>query len=148
MIMCKDYNKPTTHRELMNAVKDVDKNFLTLLQTLVSFKGESNKPINKKDLETYPLFKDIPIGDLVTIIRRKNLFNDYLNFDTFMKKGGAFGKHFHDDIIESAEIIKGKVIDKIDNKIYNEGDVMHFEKGVKHEPIALEYTVLKVLFKS
>jgi len=146
--MCSDYKKPNTHRELMDAVKDVDENFLTLLQSLISFKGKSNKPINKKELEAYPFFKEIPVSDLVTIVRRKNIFHNYLNFDTFMKKGGAFGNHFHDDIIESAEIIKGKVIDKIDNKVYNEGDVMQFEKGQKHEPIALEYTVLKVLFKS
>ena len=146
--MCNDYRKPTTHKELMDAVKDVDDNFVTLLQTLVSFKGESDKPINKKDLETYPFFKEIPMGELVTIVRRNNLFGDYLNFDTFMKKGGAFGNHFHEDIIESAEIIKGKVIDKIDNKVYKNGDVMHFDKGEKHEPVALEYTVLKVLFKS
>ena len=146
--MCNDKSKPTTHKELMKAVKDVDENFITLLQSLLSFRGESDKPINKKELESYPLFEEIHLSELVTIVRRNNVFGDYLNFDTFMKKGGAFGKHFHNDIIESAEIIRGKVIDKVDNKVYYEGDVMHFDKNQKHEPIAMEYTVLKVLFKS
>jgi hypothetical protein len=147
--MCNDFNnKPTTHAELMKAVKDVDDNFVTLLQSLLSFRGESDKPINKKDLESYPLFEKIYLSELVTIVRRNNVFGDYLNFDTFLKKGGAFGEHIHNDIIESAEIIKGKMIDKIDGKIYYEGEVMHYDKGQRHEPVALSETKLKVLFKS
>ncbi|MGB1216437.1 MAG: hypothetical protein ACPG5P_01090 [Saprospiraceae bacterium] len=69
------------------------------------------------------------------------------NFDTIMLKGGEFGKHFHEDVIESAEVLSGKMLDKITGEVYHKNDVMHYEKGEHHTPIALEDTVLKVIFK-
>lgn len=145
--MCIEHLKKASHKDIMQAVKEVDSNFITLLQTLDAFNGHTEKPINRYDLLSYPFFKWIPLNEYVKIRRRNNYFKTYLNFDTKVKKGGAFGKHFHNDIIENAEIIEGEMIDKVNGKIYKSGEIMHYEKGEKHEPEALEDTILKVIFK-
>lgn len=95
----------------------------------------------------FPLLEWVKLNDKVSIRRRKMLFKTYINFDTKIKAGGEFGEHFHDDVIESTEIIKGTILDLYDNTTYGENDVMHYEKGEKHTPIAIEDTLLKVIFK-
>ena len=64
-----------------------------------------------------------------------------------MEKGGCFGEHFHDDIIESAEVVYGELLDTSTDEVFKKGDVAHYEKGVKHTPVATEKCLLHVLFK-
>ena len=123
-----------SHDRLLNAVKRFNTK-------------ESVKPINRADLETFPFMVWVKINDNVEVRKRKNRFDTLLNFDTRMKKGSEFGEHFHDDIIESTEVISGKLLDLIDDKIYESGDVAHYGRGIKHTPIATEDTLLHVLFK-
>ena len=118
-----------------------------MMSTLNNFNGVSNDPINYKDLIDFPLLEWKVLNDKVKIRRRNMLFGDYINFDTEIKGGGEFGKHFHLDVIESCEIIKGSMLDLYDNKVYHKNEVMHYEKGEVHKPIALEDSVLKVIFK-
>lgn len=123
-----------SHSMLVNAVDRFNNN-------------EAVKPINRQDIESFPLGVWVSINDKIKVRKRKNRFKTYLNFDTVMEKGAEFGEHFHNDIIESCEVISGKLIDMLDNKIYNIGDVAHYDKGTKHKPVATEKTLLHVLFK-
>lgn len=107
----------------------------------------ATRPINIKDLETFPLHKWIPLNDKVDIRKRKKRFGNYLCFDTRMKENGRFGQHFHNDIIESTEVIYGEMLDTTNNEIYKAGDIAHYEKGEIHTPIATKDTLLHVLFK-
>ena len=109
---------------------------------------EATIPINKADLESFPFMTWHSLNDFIQIRKRGNRFDGYLCFDTKMKKGGAFGEHFHDDIIESCEIITGEMLDAYDGRVYLPGMVAHYEKGEKHIPIALKDTMLHVLFKT
>lgn len=131
-------------------VNEMNEAHSCLVRTLEAFNGENVRPINKASLMSFPLFKWVYLDETtkkVRICRRKMLFGDHFNFDTEMEEGGEFGKHFHADLIESAEVIKGRMKDMVDGKIYSEGDVMHYEKGERHTPIALEKSMLKVIFK-
>jgi len=132
--------------DIMNAIRNSHKN---LLSTVKSFNNEVKKqnPINKKDLDSFPLFVWVDVNEKIKVRKRKNVFGEYLNFDTIIEIGGEFGSHFHNDVIESCEVISGKIQDLEDGKIYLEGDIMHYDKGHPHTPIALEKSVLKVLFK-
>lgn len=109
--------------------------------------SKANTPINRADLESFPLMSWINLNEKVKVRKRKNRFNSYLAFDTLMKKGGKFGEHFHEDIIESAEVVSGEMIDTTTNSVYKEGDIAHYEKGIKHTSIATTDTLLHVLFK-
>lgn len=102
-------------------------------------------PINRVDLDSFPYMVWKPVNDLIDVRKRKKLFKNYLNFDTRMKAGAKFGNHFHDDLIESVEVIYGELIDG--DNIYKKGDVAHYEKGQYHSPIATQDTLLRVLFK-
>lgn len=143
-VLVMDYSQ--NRIDILTAIRDSHK---TLLRTVKAFNNDL-KPsggINKKDLEAFPLFVWVDLNENIKVRKRKNVFGEYLNFDTEIKMGGEFGRHFHDDIIESCEVISGKMQDAEDGAIYEVGDIMHYEKGEPHIPIALEYTVLKVLFK-
>ena len=129
-------------------VKAVKKDYEALQGAIQSFNGESATAINRKELDSFPLGKWVVINDKVKVRKRKSRFGDYLNFDTIVEEGGEFGKHFHDDLIESTEIIYGSMTDLKDGEVYNEGDVMHWENGINHTPIATKKTRVHVLFKS
>ena len=141
------FRKYFIKENLDEKLKSIDKSYNSLITVLDAFNGEVEMPIGRNKLEGFKMLKWEALNSKVKIRRRKNLFGNYLNFDTVMKKGGEFGRHFHDDIIESCEIISGKMKDLETGEIYEEDDVMHYEKGEHHTPIALEDTVLKVIFK-
>ena len=147
--MCKDtvYNYMLKQKTLREQIAEVDKFHKDLMEVLDMFNGKKILPINYNQLLKFPLFEWVALNDKVSIRRRKMLFGDHINFDTKILKDGEFGKHFHDDVIESTELRSGKLIDKEDNKIYYAGDVMHYDKGVSHRPVALEDTILRVIFK-
>lgn len=120
-----------------------------LLTSIEAFNGESeNNIINRNNLSDFPLLKWVDLNDKVRVRRRKNIFGNYLNFDTKMEKGGEFGAHFHEDMIESCEIIDGCVLDSLTNERFYSHDVMHYNKGVIHRPVALKDSILKVIFKT
>ena len=104
-------------------------------------------PINRSDLMNFPLMQWFELNDKVFIRRRKNRFKDYLCFDTKIEANGELGEHFHADIIESVEVISGKMHDSATGLDYFTGDIAHFEKGEIHTPIASEKTLLHILFK-
>ena len=147
MCVGKEYNYKEKHKNLMDRVSAIELEYIDLMEVLDSFNKGDDKPINKDDLEKFPLLEWVNLNEYISIRKRKKLFKDYLNFDTKLKKGGEFGEHFHDDIIENAEVISGKMLDSLDGSIYEVNDIMHYEKGQKHTPVALEDTLLKVIFK-
>jgi len=126
----------------------VEAEYLRLQTAIEAFQGKGTKEVTKEQLAAFELFKWYEVNPGVWIRRRANRFETLLNFDTTMVEGGEFGTHFHGDIIESFEILEGKVKDLIDNKIYSKGDVVNYLSGQKHHPMALEYTELNVLFKA
>lgn len=124
-----------THERLVNAV------------SLFNSK-KAIKPINKEQLKSFPFFKWIPLNDKVKVYRKRDRFKEgYLCFDTVMEEGGEFGEHFHDDLIESTEVVSGEMFDTFNQRYYKVNDVAHYDKGQKHTPIATKKTVLHVLFK-
>ena len=141
------YDYKDKHLKLKIQMHKLDSDHSNLMGILEAFNGKTHEPINYNDLLKFPLFEWVDLNCKVAIRRRNMLFKEYINFDTEIKKGGEFGKHFHSDVIESAEIIEGKVLDKNDGEVYEEGDVMHYEKNQHHTPIALIDSKLKVIFK-
>lgn len=129
------------------AYKKVKEDFNNLISIISAFNGKIHIPINKEDLIKFPIGAWVLVNELVRIRRRKQRFGDHLNFDTIMEKGGEFGSHFHEDMLESCEIEYGEMKDLEDNRIYKKGDVMEYDKGQHHTPIATKKTRLHVLFK-
>lgn len=128
--------------------EDLEKSHLKLREAVNGFNSKkAKKPINRDDLESFPLMVWVSLNEDIEVRKRNNRFGNFLNFDTKMKEGAKFGEHFHDDIIESAEVITGELLDTYDDKVYKKGDVAHYEKGQIHTPIALVETLLHVLFK-
>jgi hypothetical protein len=124
-----------THERLVNAVNLFNAH-------------KAVKPINEDQLRQFPFFKWIPLNDKVKVYRRNDRFNgSQLCFDTVMEKDGEFGEHFHDDMIESTEVVSGEMYDTFQQRYYKEGEIADYGKGKKHTPIATKRTVLHVLFK-
>lgn len=144
-------NSKMCEKNIFVDTRDIEKDYNNLISrldnVLSTFRGHSSKPINYNDFEAFPLFEWISLDEKVKIQRRKMHFGDYLNFHCTLKKGGRFNEHFHEDIIESTEVIKGKVLDLMTAEMYNEGDVLTYGTNEKHDVIALEDTEIKVLFK-
>ena len=118
-----------------------------LKRTIDAFNGVIHTPINKKDLGLFEFGRWYDLNDKVRVKRRKQRFHSLLCFDTEVKEGGEFGRHFHEDLIESCDIVYGEMKDLEDGEIYREGDIMEYSKGKAHQPIALKKTKLHVLFK-
>lgn len=106
------------------------------------------EPINKEKLKSFPFHQWIDLNKDVKVYRRFDRFKEgYLSFYTIMEKGGEFGEHFHNDLIESTEVVKGEMYDTYDQSYYRKGDIAHYDRGQKHTPIATKKTLLDVLFK-
>ena len=136
-------------KNVEQTMEEVEMKFCSLMNTISMFnKKTSKKPIDKAQLAMFPYGVWIELNHKVRVRRRKNRFKEgYLCFDTDMESGGEFGEHFHNDLIESTEVIQGEMYDTYDEKYYREGDVAHYDKGQKHTPIATKKTILHVLFK-
>lgn len=132
---------------IMASMQSAHDSMMSVLDSFNGINKEEQHQINKEDLNLFPVLEWVELNDKIRIRRRKMLFGNYFNFDTELKSGGEFGEHFHQDLIESAEIISGSMLDVLDNEVYRAYDIMHYEKGEKHKPIALENTILKVIFK-
>lgn len=143
--MC-DKNKKSN---VVQTMEMVESKFTTLIDTIALFnEDEAIIPINREQLKEFPFFEWKEINDKVKVFRKRDRFKEgYLCFDTIMEPKGAFGEHFHSDLIESTEVVYGVMYDSYDGKYYRKGDVVHYEKGQKHTPIAKEKTRLHVLFK-
>jgi len=129
-------------------LRSIDSSHQRLIKAVKGFNSEkATHPINKRELADFPFMVWVELNEYVKVRKRANRFTDYLCFDTFMKKDGEFGEHFHDDIIESTEVVYGELLDTSDGKVYKDGQVAHYEKEIKHTPIATKDTLLHVLFK-
>lgn len=129
-------------------LREIEMSYQKFTEAILNFNDEdSSKPINKEALNTFPLMQWVNLNPKVKVRKRNNRFGDHLCFDTKMGIGGRFGEHFHEDIIESTEVIYGQMLDTYTGTVYRDGDVAHYEKGEKHTPIAQEETLLHVLFK-
>ena len=103
---------------------------------------------SRRDLMLFPELVWVNINKDVKVRRKKMRFGDHIVFEGILKKGGVFFEHFHDDSIESTEILFGSLKDLNDNnRVYKQHDVMHFEKNKVHTIVALEDTELNIIFK-
>ena len=146
--MCTNKTNTTFVDYRTDLLKSIEYTHNKLVEAVNMFNSPiATKPINREDLDSFPLMEWIDIGGGILIRKRKNRFSHYLNFDTKMSKGSEFGEHFHEDIIESCEVIEGELYDTSTNEFYRKGDVAHYDKGIRHTPRATEETLLHVLFK-
>jgi len=125
----------------------VDTSFNEMSRAISRHLDKSTKPINAKGLDAFPLGKWEKLGDDIKAKKKRNRFLSYLSFDIKMEEGARFAEHFHSDVIESTEVIEGEMLDTTSGILYVKGDVAHWDKDVKHTPVALKYTKLHVLFK-
>jgi hypothetical protein len=109
--------------------------------------NETNESINYIDIDSFPTNVWINLGDYIKVKKRNNRFGNLLNLDVHMKSGAKFSEHFHDDAIESTEVIYGEMLDVTTNTIYEKGAVVDYSFSVKHKPVALKETLLHVLYK-
>ena len=154
--MCKDMFKTIKYenKSINEICEHIDNDFNNLVSIIDAFNGVIDRPINKKDLESFPFMIWQNLGGGVWVRKRNNRFGNLLNFDTKMIPSEAedgepkFGDHFHDDIIESCEIVEGWLKDRrVPKAKYVKGDVVNWHKGERHEPFTKVYTFLHVLFK-
>lgn len=148
--MCTQESKTLTQENYRKElIKSIDATHERLRNAVSLFNaGVAKKPINEEELRKFPFFEWIVLNHKVKIMRRKDRFNGrYLCFDTIMEEGGEFGEHFHEDLIESTDVVYGEIFDTHCQKYFKKGDVVDYSKGIKHTPIATKETLLHVLFK-
>lgn len=118
-----------------------------LISALDSFNGGGDHIVTKKTLQSFKIMEWVDLNPRVRIRRRENLHGDVLVFDTVMQPKGEFGMHLHPDCTETCDVITGTLIDLMHNAEFKQGETAYFDSGVKHIPISLTHTVLKVYFK-
>jgi len=141
-------------KDLKKQLGDLNSQYDGLVQVLDNMNRKNSGKQSREDLEQFPFLKWIPLNELVNIRRKANRFLTYLYFESILKKGGKFSKHFHPDLIESTEVLKGRIIDRCDKstgpegRIYYKHEVMHFAYGQMHDIEALDDgTHINVIFK-
>ena len=127
--------------------KQLEVSYKELSNAVSRLLTKSTAPINAEGLEAFPLGRWKQIGSSIRAKKKRNRFLSYLSFDIEMDEGAEFAEHFHSDVIESTEVLEGEMLDTTTGILYIEGDVAHWEKDVKHTPVALKDTKLHVLFK-
>ena len=134
---------------LRDELIDLEKYHYNLVNTIESYNGSGYKNvINRSELAEFPMLVWVELNDKVSMRRRRNIFKNYLNFDTKMSEGGELGIHFHSDMIESCEVIDGLMLDLVNNKEFKAHDIMHYDKGEQHHPVAIKDSILKIIFKT
>lgn len=146
--MCKPESKIKSQDYKIALRAKINNSHNLLADTIKLFNATNGKkPINKDQLKAFPIGVWVSLNDKVRARRRRDRFEGYLCFDTEMDEGGEFGEHFHDDLIESTEVVYGEMYDTSNGETYKAGDIAHYDKGESHTPIATKKTVLHVLFK-
>lgn len=107
-----------------------------------------NKPINVEDLDAFPFGEWVHLSKNISAKKRANRFGSLLSFDIKMNKDAKFSEHFHEDAIESTEVVEGEILDTSSGIVYKKGNVAQYEHGIPHTPVATKDTELHVLFKS
>ena len=134
-----------------NIIEAINSDYTDLQQKVNNrLLGIVKKPINYDDLKSYKINEEVWLTSKICFVRRADRFkgkDTLLSFEVMMKKGGKFGKHFHNDVIESSEVISGELHDLVDGRKYKAGEVLHYNKNKEHTPVALEKSFLHVLFK-
>ena len=135
------------YRSLLMA--EVEASQKRLLNAIHKYNNNDIKiPLEKEDLVSFPLGIWIVINNHIRVKKRKNRFYSYLNFMVEMNNNTELGVHFSANLLESAEVLDGEVLDvDDDNKIYKKGDVAEWKKGEKHKLISKGKSKLHVLFK-
>lgn len=118
-----------------------------LISALDSFNGGGDHVVTKKTLQSFPIMEWVDLNPKVSIRRRQNLHGDVLVFDTVMQPKGEFGMHLHPDCTETCDVISGCLADLMTNDEYTEGQSVFYEAGVKHIPVSITNTTLRVYFK-
>tara|TARA_R110000851_G_scaffold299121_1_gene454992 strand:+ start:449 stop:919 length:471 start_codon:yes stop_codon:yes gene_type:complete len=119
---------------------------LELKRALNSFNGVTVVPVDWGDLDSHPLNEWVQLNERVEIIKRFSSEN-LLVFDTIMVAGGNFGWHSHGDCVEEFEVVSGVLKDLDTKTVYGAKDVVIFDMGVEHTPVAIEDCVLSIKFK-
>lgn len=152
-------HEPVEDTFLSIKIKEAEKQYSDIL----NIRKELNKSIHggknvvslsKEALKNFPLMKWQKLAEGVMSRRRNVHFPDPFNpdkeiwnFDTQMIEGAMFGKHFHPDLMESCEAVRGSFINDTTGRIYKEGDIALFPHNETHEVRALENCLLRVLFR-
>lgn len=100
----------------------------------------------KTDFNTW-----IDLGNGVKFMRiykqdKPLFFITEMNPENSPKKIAEFGKQWH-DCIEECKVIKGHMIDLIDDKEYLEGETAVYEANQKHKPVSKVFSIFEVEFK-
>jgi len=118
-----------------------------LISALDNFNGGGDHVVTKATLAKFPIMEWVELNPKVMFRRRNNLLNDILVFDTVMQPKGEFGMHLHPDCNETCDVISGRLADLMNNTEFAEGETAFYEAGVKHIPVSLTDTTLRVYFK-
>lgn len=82
-----------------------------------------NKPINVEDLDAFPFGEWVHLSKNISAKKRANRFGSLLSFDIKMNKDAKFSEHFHEDAIESTEVVEGEILDTSSGIVYKKGNV-------------------------
>lgn len=140
--------KPHLREERNQILSDMQIKHNTFVKMIDGWDFDSENDFTKDDMRGFPIMEWMELKEGVKIRRRNDLFGDILCFDTIIEKGVDFGMHMHSDCDEICDVKIGKLSDLVseDGRTYSAGETLEVKKGVKHIPIALEYTELLVYF--
>ena len=139
-------DKPEDYRDELKRVMEASQS--RLARAVDRHIRQINKPINVEDLASFPLGEWEDLSKNISVKRRASRFGSLLSFEVKMTKDAEFSEHFHEDAIESTEVVEGEILDTSSGIVYKKGDVAHYENNIPHTPVATKDTELHVLFKS
>lgn len=107
--------------------------------------------ITKKELARAEYNVWIDLGNGVRFMRvyKENVPIFYItemNPDNSPNKIAEFGSQWH-DCFEGCKVIKGHMIDLVNNKEYKEGETANYEPFEKHKPISKVFSIYEVVFE-
>jgi predicted nuclease with TOPRIM domain len=127
-----------------NEFDRLNKEVTQMLRNFNSDEGE--EVVSVKELESLEDGVPYYVNEKVMFIKQISTNPNVLEFHTYMKPGGKFGKQSH-DVVESCEIVKGKLIEALrEDKIYLAGETVTYDKFEVHKPYTDEVSIYHVTF--
>jgi len=131
--------------ERRKTMKSFNENHSEIISMIRRFNGIDKISISFNDLDALPILEWVDINSKVKV-RKFLSTKKRLEFDTIMEDNGEFGWHYHDDCTEIVTVLKGCLVDLIDNQRYKADEEIIYVNGQEHIPVAIGDTFLRVTF--
>lgn len=148
--MCLATDK-SEYGNLARKLREQNRSLMSSIYTLNSQVQQSIRDFNNaeiidilfENMAEYPVGEEVEINDKVST-KAILVTDNKLVFKTVFKKGGELATHIHSNCKETIKIVRGWLLEATTGEEYTDGHTIKYKPNERHNPIALDQTLLLV----